>query len=802
MRASVAICLVAFSLVPCIAAGHNQGMSEPLPSACQQGAILQASYRIEAGVPVVHLFGRLESGESFLVRDAHSRPHFFVRQRDADAVRSAGGRLGEQMRKSFNGELLCEVVVAIPPDVPPLRDALHARGLPTFEADVRFAQTFLIDRDLKSGVAITGSARRSDSRNQSVDRIFDSPRLEPAEPSIQLRTLSFDIETNGRADKLLAIALYGLGVDEVLIVDGSDRPMPARAIACASERVAIERFCARVAELDPDVLTGWNVIDFDLAVLARIARRCGARFLLGRDDREPRLRPAEGYFGSAQATIAGRLVLDGVDLVRGAFVRLNEYSLDAVAREIVGEGKAVSGDVKDRLGEILHNYRHDLPAFAFYARTDARLVIEILDRLQLVELALARSALTGMTPDRVAASIASFDFLYLSALHKRGLAAPTVDAEAEAVRSGGGHVLEPEVGRHRRVWVLDFKSLYPSLIRTFNIDPLTFTDAPQPGDIVLEPNVGFRRQAGILPAMLDTLFPQRAAAKAAGNETASQAIKILMNSFYGVLGTPACRFYNPAIANAITATGRRLLLWAKDWFEARGHDVVYGDTDSLFVLSNAASDEAACQQAIALAEAFNAALEEELRARWQVASRLELEFEKLYSQLFLAPVRGGGSGARKRYVGVRDGEVEYIGMEVVRRDWTELAKTVQRGLYERLFADEPVDAFLRSIVADLRSGALDDQLVYRKSLRKPVESYTTSQPPHVVAARKLPGKPGRIVRYVQTVAGPEPVEALQHAPDREHYVERQVRPVTEPVLAALGLEFAKVVGDDLQIGLF
>ena len=104
-----------------------------------------------------------------------------------------------------------------------------------------------------------------------------------------------------------------------------------------------------------------------------------------------RIRKAEGYFGSGQANISGRLVLDGIDLLRGAFVRMDDYSLDAVAREVLGEGKAVAGDARDRLGEIVHNYKHDLPAFALYARTDARLAYQIVEKLRLVELAFARS---------------------------------------------------------------------------------------------------------------------------------------------------------------------------------------------------------------------------------------------------------------------------------------------------------------------------------------------------------------------------------------------------------------------------
>ena len=214
--------------------------------------------------------------------------------------------------------------------------------------------------------------------------------------------------------------------------------------------------------------------------------------------------------------------------------------------------------------------------------------IEIIDRLNVVRLAFARSQLAGMTPDRVAASIASFDFLYLTELEKRRIVAPTVRSgdSSDHDAQQGGHVLEPVAGLHRDVWVFDFKSLYPSIIRTFNIDPLTYVADPSPDeDLIRTPGGAFRREPAILPRMLDALFPRREAAKRIGDDVASNAIKILMNSFYGVLGTPACRFYNPALANSITGTGREILLWSKRWFETAGFKVLYGDTDSLFVCS-------------------------------------------------------------------------------------------------------------------------------------------------------------------------------------------------------------------------
>jgi DNA polymerase-2 len=776
-----------------------------------RGFILQASYRVVSEpdgrrAPVVHVYGRLEDGGTFLVRDFRQRPHFYIRADDADRARGIGvPALQTSDQRTFDGAAVCRLEVEAPPDVPGLRDRLHAAGIETFEADVRFAVRYLIERGIKGGCEIEGEA----VPGAGITWVFDDPRLAPADVQIEPRVLSFDIETDARGERLLAISLYAPGVDEVLIVDDAGRPMPENATGFAQERAALDAFCARVAEIDPDVITGWNIVDFDLSVLQRIATRLRHPLNLGREPGALRIRKAEGYFGSGNATIPGRLVLDGIDLLRGAFVRMDDYSLDAVAREVLGEGKTIEGDGRERIGAILHNYENDLAAFARYARTDARLACGIVERLKLVPLAFARSQLAGMTPDRVAASIASFDFLYLTELERRRIVAPSVrgdDARVHAAQQGG-HVLEPVTGLHRNVWVFDFKSLYPSIIRTFNIDPLGYVSAPSPdADLIDTPGGKFRREPAILPSMLDELFPRREAAKTAGDSVASNAIKILMNSFYGVLGTPACRFHNPALANAITGQGRELLIWSKQWFEAAGFKVLYGDTDSLFVQSGSDDPAAARDQGPQLATALNTELARYISERWRVPSRLELEFEKLYLKLFLPRVRHGTGGARKRYAGLLDGagtdNTEFVGMEVVRRDWTALAKQVQRELYQRLFTDQSVDAYLADLVKKVRAGELDDALIYRKNLRKDTDDYTATTPPHVAAARKSTQPLGRLISYVITTAGPEPLDNVQHPLDREHYVVKQVKPVAEPVLTTLGLDFERVIGDNRQLDMY
>jgi DNA polymerase-2 len=779
--------------------------------ASARGFILQATYRVTSTPdgrrsPVVHLYGRLETGGTFLVRDDRQRPHFYVRAADVSRATlvKALPRPVPIDRHTFAGEAVCRVDVDVPSDVPPLRDKLHAADVETFEADVRFASRYLIERGIKGGCEIEG-----DSTPGAGGLVFENPGLRPAEVQIAPRVLSFDIETDAKAERLLAISLYGLGSDEVLIVDGSERPMPERAERCATEKAALESFVARIRSLDPDVLTGWNLIDFDLSVLERIAARVGYDLQLGRDAGAMRIRKPEGYFGSGQASIPGRLVLDGIDLLRGAFIRMDDYSLDAVAREVLGEGKAVAAPARERLAEILHNYENDLPAFALYARTDARLALGVVEKLRLVELAFARSQLTGMTPDRVAASIASFDFLYLSELERARVVAPSVRGADSRVHVAqqGGHVLEPQTGLQPCVWVFDFKSLYPSIIRTFNIDPVSYVPRPTPDlDLIRTTDGAFKREPAILPRLLDELFPRREAAKRRGDEVAAHAIKILMNSFYGVLGTSACRFFNPALANSITGMGKHLLLWSKQWFESAGFDVLYGDTDSLFVRSAMSDAERASSEAARLAAELNRDLERHIEARWHVRSRLELEFEKLYLKLFLPRARHSTRGASKRYAGLvyvpgAAGSVEFVGMEVIRRDATPLAKRVQRELYERLFSSRPVDAYLAEIVAHVRRGELDEELVYHKNLRKETGEYTATTPPHVAAARKSRLALGRSIRYVMTTAGAEPLDNLSHPLDREHYVEKQIKPVAEPVLDTLGLNFERVIGDARQFEL-
>jgi DNA polymerase-2 len=768
--------------------------------------ILTPTYRVVRGVPEVHLHGVLESGEPCLVIDDRVRPYFFVRATDRDIVErvNPGLDLEREDLRTFAGEPVLRVTAALPADVPTLRRRLEEAAVRCFEADVRFAYRYLIDHGIRGAMTIEGKAEH----HARLGRVYRNPVLAPCRWVPHLKVLSIDIETSLDGEQVLSIALHTPKFARVLLLH---HRVFEHAEPVHSERGLIRRFVEYVHELDPDVITGWNVVDFDLAVLARVARRHGVRLTVGRTDDVFDRRQESSFTRESRAIVYGRLVLDGLSLMRGAFIRLQDYKLETAAQAFLGRGKLIVGD--HRGAEIQALYEKDPQRLVDYNLEDARLVTEILDHTGLIDLAVERSLLTGMPLDRVSAAIASVDSLYLGVLRKRGVVAPSVAAEHREANITGGYVMESRPGLYRNVLVFDFKSLYPSIIRTFNLDPLTLIDARAPADaseqVLVAPNgARFRRDVrGVLPELVAALAEEREAAKCAHQSVKSNAIKILMNSMYGVLGSGASRLFFPEVANAITHFGQLLIRLAAGFAAERGYAVIYGDTDSLFVDSAEADPDRALALGEQLRVEIGAAVAASVRERFACESFLELEFEKLYRRFFLPEVRSGKVGSKKRYAGVllqADGSehIEFVGLESVRRDWTEVSKHFQNGLLDLVFHDRPVESFVREFLAALRAGRFDGNLVYRKAVRKDLAAYTKTTPPHVQAARKQQHASGRLIEYVVTRNGPEPAGEETAPPDYDHYIEHQIKPVADAVLHFLGTDFDRIAGTRRQLELF
>lgn len=677
------------------------------------------------------------------------------------------------------------------------RKRLTQESQQIFESDIRPADRFLMERFITGPALVQGEP--------TIRRGFrhcQNPTIAPSTHSPDLRTASIDIETEGLDGALYTIAARCGNAGIVFVVgEGMDTPSMQ---FLPDERAVLMAFFHWVRTADPDLLIGWNVIAFDLLFLADRCRQLRIPFALGRDGEIGRVYPGERVRQPARADIPGRMVIDGIPALRTAGYAFEDYSLESVARALLGRGKLIEPG-EDRVAEINRLYREDKAQLASYNLEDCDLVQEIFEHTALVSFLVARATLTGLTMDRMPGSIAAFEFLYLPRLHRRGFVAPDVRERPEANPNPGGYVLDSSPGLYDNVLVFDFKSLYPSIIRTFHIDPLALH---QPGERPIPGFHGgcFSRAETILGGLIETLWAAREAAKREKDQSLNLATKILMNAFYGVLGTPACRFYSPKLASSITRRSHEILTRTKNQIEERGHPVIYGDTDSLFVaLGQGYSEEEALETGRALAPVINTWWSETLRTEYDVESFLELQFETCYMKFLMPTIRGSSVGTKKRYAGLRrdsDGTlgVTFRGLESVRTDWTPLARQFQRELYRRVFLGEPWETYIFETAQNLLAGTLDDLLIYRKRLRKEMAAYTKNVPPQVQAARKLENFHGSVIYYVITLHGPEPVQDRKSPIDYAHYLNSQLAPVADAILAFCGTSFERIT--DPQLWLF
>ena len=764
-----------------------------------KGFIIYPTYRIVGDKSYVYLFGRLENNQSFLTIN-ELKPYFFIKAKDLKkALKLSKFDHEKTDLTNFQKEPVTKIVIDIPSEIPELRNKFEKNSIECYEADIKFAYRFLIDKKIQGSLEIEGDYETG----EKIDRIYKEPELKPADykPN-NLKILSLDIETSIDGKKLYCLSLYSDKYKKSFIVS---KEKIKDAISCADEETLLENFSKVISLEDPDIITGWNVIDFDLNFLKEKFNYYKLPFQLGRDNSNSKIKIEKGFFRDSKADLVGRQVLDGLSLLRASFIKVRDYKLDTVASDILGKKKLISYKDKSKIDQI---YKEDPEKLMEYNLEDAKLVYEILEKSGTLELSIQRSLLTGMQLDRVSASIASFDSLYLKKARERKLVCQTGKFSEKPSQITGGYVMESKPGIYDNILVFDFKSLYPSLMRTFNLDPSSYLGKKKEKNSVKSPNnVYFRNEQGIVPEIIETLWKEREKARKEKNELARYAIKILMNSFFGIMASPSCRFFNMDFANAITHFGQYIIKLTAKKINEKGYEVIYSDTDSNFVNPNTDSEKEAEEIGKKIEKEINEFYKEFIKREYARDSYLELEFEKNYVRFLMPKIRSGKKGAKKRYAGLvkKDGkeEIKIVGLEAIRGDWTEAAQIFQRELLNKIFHRQEPSEFIKKFVSDLIEGKYDDKLVYRKQIRKELKAYTRITPQHVFAARLLGDKfEGNIVEYYITTNGPEPKQLLKHKLDYDHYINKQIKPIADTVLVFFNLNFEELLKGSKQTKLF
>ncbi|MCI2284500.1 DNA polymerase II [Colwellia sp. MSW7] len=712
------------------------------------------------------------------------------------------------------------------------RDCLKTNKIKCYEDDIRPDDRYLMERFITADIDFMSS--QSNSLPMKHTEVKCKKSSQPLD--IRLTMLSIDIECS-MSGELYSIGLYAKNSIEftcVMMIGESQENAASYIIWVDDERQLLIELINQITLIDADIFIGWNVINFDFSLLQKRCDLHQLKFAIGRDGSVPRWRTNNNNTDQQFIEIAGRVVLDGIDLLKTATYSFPSFSLDNVANTLLGMGKKVN-DVENRVDEITENFLHNKQALAAYNLEDCRLVWLIFEKTQLLEFAQLRAQLTGLAIDRIGGSVAAFTNLYLPKLHRSGYVAPNMGDGVSDLVSPGGYVMDSIPGLYDNVLVLDFKSLYPSIIRTFKIDPMGLVEGflereqqAEKAEMLVNKQdkkvikgfdgAYFSRTKHFLPDIITSLWSERDKAKLQKNAALSQAIKIIMNSFYGVLGSTGCRFFDPRLSGSITKRSHEILKTTSKWIEEKGFRVIYGDTDSIFV--HVANKQSAAQ-CIALGkelqDLINKKWQQHIADKFNLPCELEIEFETHFTKFLMPAIRGQETvkgqkniGTKKRYAGIKNGKLLFKGLETVRSDWTELSKDFQQELYRLIFSEQPIEDYINNIIEELRNGLHDSKLIYKKKIRRKLADYVNT-PPHIKAAliansklikkgKKPEYEHRKTIRYVMTLDGVQPLEFNENTLDYDFYIEKQLKPIANDILPFIAKDFESIAGK--QLGLF
>jgi DNA polymerase I len=774
-----------------------------------QGLLLDAEYVTLDEKAIIRLWCKGE--EVFIAYDKNFKPYFYVFDVDEETIERAvvktrKGAITPESYERRKVKILGEekdafvIYAKHPQHVPKLREIFSEFG-EVREADIPFAYRYLIDKDLAcmDGVKIKGREIGGKIKSYEIDEI---ERVEIEVPDLKI--LAFDCEMlssfgmpDAEKDPIIVIAVkWGDGEKEFEII--SER----------EERKILQRFVEIIKTVDPDVIVGYNQDAFDWPYLRKRAERLKVPLNIGRDG-------SQISFKGGRPKIAGRLNVDLYDIA----MRITEVKIKRL--ENIAEFLGTKIDMEDIEARDINKYwETDKEKVLLHAKRDVMHTFMIAKELLPMHYEMAKLIRLPLDDVTRIGRGKQVDWLLLSEAKKVGEVAPNAAEVAETYE--GAFVIEPERGLHENVAELDFASMYPSIMVTFNISP----DTLSPNGEYIAPEVGYRfkkQPDGFFKRILISLIKRRQEIKKIMKnmnendpnykllDIKQQTLKILTNSFYGYMGWGGARWYCKACAEATTAWGRHFIKTSAKIAEQMGFKVLYGDTDSIFVSKPVGIEELKKEV-------------DKLIERISKELPVQIELDELFKTIFFVE--------KKRYAGLTiEGKILVRGLEVRRGDWCELAKRAQKEVIEILLRErnpEKAMKLVSRIIEDIRKGnvKLEDIVIYKGLTKKKYEAIQA----HVKAAKKaeeigifypVGSKIGYIVVKGTGNVGDRayPLEMVENFDgenikikrregyelkklDKEYYIEHQIIPAVMRILERFGYSDAKIKSSQTTLDFF
>jgi DNA polymerase I len=735
--------------------------------------IVSGAYSSEPGGVVVQLYGHTRDDKTITINNHGFRPYFHLVEppesvlqelkSDDELVDIKAVEL-ELRGKKYNCQ---QIIIKSPWKVPSYRGKYQAQHIEVLAADIPFVHRFYYDRDLSACLTVKGKEREDLKNRYTTDLVVEAEEVRECKPfKPHLRILSFDIENSIKNRTIFTICCA--------IRTGGKRSKIAYECISGNEKDILLEFAEVVRKYDPDIITGYNIDGYDIPLLVERAKhhKIDRELTIGRDG--DRL----NHIGGRLWRLHGRIIADTWWNAKRE-LRPKKETLNAISKLVLNEKK---DDVDPK--KIDEEWSSHPDKVIAYCKKDAELALRILEKIAVLEKFQDLATVAKLPLDEAINGNTStlIDSVLIRAADRSSVGVPCTQRIAKASKIEGGYVHTIKPGVYHWVGVLDFMAMYPSVIISNNI---CFTTLHPEGEIKSPVNVRFmgrEKREGILPKILKMLMEDRNEAKRHMKESKDEdsinyydglqaAIKILMNSVYGVFASSFYRFTNLDIGESITAFARENIKSVIKRMGDEGITVIYSDTDSVFFQSPHDN------------------LDETMKFGNDLASRYSeggavLEFEKVLNPFFT-------HGAKKRYVG----EVIYPdpkrlirGYEVRRTDSFDLQNEALTKLFDDVLGDnlDDVVKIARDIIDDLMDGHVPtEKLVISRTVKEEHFYKDADRMANVQAMRKLKQMgydfiPNMKVSYIVTNGRKTPQEVepfidgrkFESKPDYHYYAER------------------------------
>ena len=803
-------------------------------------------YKVENGKVYVYSYSKLNNGRKVAIK--HQHRVFFYASLDNVNQTELKKRLEnltvekkplpakvigyEEVERELLGKnkSFLKIYANYPQAVPLLAKQLDDWGVECFEKDILFIHRYLRDLDLIPMTEI-------EAEGEYQGDIFLAETLkQKSKNTCGWKILALDIETYSVKKEIdmvqnpiLMIALYGKEFRKVITwkkFSASDASIDF----VEDEKKLLEKVSELIKKYSPEIITGYFSDGFDLPYIKKRVEITKAKFdfeLVIRDQAR-----------SGEVKINKLLHLDLIKFIKQIFgldLKVESYSLDNIAEKLLGSKKHIVN--LDKLTDVWNNHPEKLEEFCSYNLQDAKLTFELCEKLlaDMIEFSVIIGLpLFDITRMRFGRLVESY---ILKKAIAKNVIAPNRPGDSEVSERmnesiKGAFVYEPTPGLYRDLAVFDFRSLYPTIIISHNIGPEGFhCSCCQDNQVPFHSQFWFcSKKQSFLPSVLKEVIDRRTEVKKQIKlaeqkekvrlEAKSYALKILANSFYGYLGYYGARWYTLESAASTTAYARYYIRDTITKAEKKGFKVCYADTDSCFLLLG----DKQLDEAMTFMRDINGSL----------PGNMELEFEGFFTRGIFVAIKGSGKskllgvpgnsefsagtdkGAKKKYALLSsEGKIKITGFETVRRNWSVLAKEVQREVL-RLVLEDKVDlaiAYTKSVVKDLKKGNMPlGKLILKTQLTRPLKNYRVLAP-HILVAQKMveqgePVSSGTLIKYI-IVKGSGlirdraklPHEVKEGEYDCDYYINHQLIPAVSSILTVFNYSEEDLFQESSQTGL-